>query len=46
MKYQLTQALPYWFKRYVFMDKNVTLEPLYQFDTVAEDIQNVVKEKQ
>ncbi|KAF8498008.1 general substrate transporter [Gautieria morchelliformis] len=41
VKYQLTKALPYWFKRYVFMDKSVTLEPLYQFDAVAEDIQDV-----
>lgn len=32
MKYQLTQALPYWFKRYVFFQKSATLEPLYQFD--------------
>ncbi|KAF9653442.1 hypothetical protein BDM02DRAFT_3182955 [Thelephora ganbajun] len=31
-KYQLTKALPYWFKRYVFMNKNATLEPLYHFD--------------
>jgi len=26
------KALPYWFKRYVFMDKTATLEPLYHFD--------------
>lgn len=31
-KYQLTKALPYWFKRYVFMNKDATLEPLYHFD--------------
>jgi hypothetical protein len=31
-KYQLTKTLPYWFKRYVFMNKNATLEPLYQFE--------------
>ena len=34
-KYQLTKALPHWFKRYVFMNKNVTLEPLYHFDVRA-----------
>lgn len=32
IKYQLTQALPYWFKRYVFFQKSATLEPLYHFD--------------
>lgn len=36
-KYQLTKALPYWFNRYVFMNKNATLEPLYQFDVLATD---------
>jgi len=34
MKYQVTKALPYWFKRYVFRQK-VTLEPLYKFDHLA-----------
>jgi hypothetical protein len=34
MKYQVTKALPYWFKRYIFR-RNVVLEPLYKFDTVA-----------
>jgi len=32
MAYQVKKALPYWFKRYVFMDKTATLEPLYHFD--------------
>lgn len=36
MRYQLTKALPYWFKRYVFRQK-VTLEPLYHFDHIATD---------
>ncbi|KAL1987952.1 hypothetical protein VTN96DRAFT_1936 [Rasamsonia emersonii] len=36
MRYQLTKALPYWFKRYVLRQK-VTLEPLYHFDHVATD---------
>ena len=34
MKYQVTKALPYWFKRYIFR-QNVKLEPLYKFDHVA-----------
>jgi hypothetical protein len=32
MNYQLTKALPWWFRRWVLMDKNATLEPLYRFD--------------
>ncbi|KAB5583687.1 hypothetical protein GE09DRAFT_947106, partial [Coniochaeta sp. 2T2.1] len=31
-RYQLTKALPWWFKRWVMFDKTATLEPLYQFD--------------
>lgn len=34
-KYQLTVALPWWFKRYVFFQRNATKEPLYQFEKVA-----------
>ncbi|CRL17822.1 Sugar/inositol transporter [Penicillium camemberti] len=34
MKYQVTKALPYWFRRYIFR-QNVELEPLYQFDHLA-----------
>lgn len=46
MSYQITKALPYWFKRYVFMDKTATLEPLYHFDgPVAEDVREVVEKK-
>ncbi|KAF8528490.1 hypothetical protein BU17DRAFT_73513 [Hysterangium stoloniferum] len=37
MSYQLTKVLPWWFKRYILMDKNVGLEPLYQFDGVLAD---------
>ncbi|KAF7561174.1 hypothetical protein G7046_g2991 [Stylonectria norvegica] len=33
--YQLRQALPYFFKRYVFWNKSATLRPLYTFDHVA-----------
>lgn len=31
MHYQLTKALPYFFKRYVAMNKSARLEPLYSF---------------
>ncbi|KAJ5167994.1 Major facilitator superfamily domain general substrate transporter [Penicillium canariense] len=34
MHYQVTKALPYWFRRYIFR-MNVQLEPLYKFDHVA-----------
>ncbi|KAL2202262.1 hypothetical protein CC79DRAFT_1373887 [Sarocladium strictum] len=32
MKYQVTKALPWWIKRWVFMRKEANLEPLYQLD--------------
>jgi len=32
MAYQLTEALPYWFRRYIFQDKAARLRPLYQLD--------------
>ena len=35
MRYQLTKALPYWFKRWVRFDKTAKLEPLYHFDMEA-----------
>lgn len=28
-QYQLTQAAPWWFKRYVLFQKSATLKPLY-----------------
>ncbi|KAI1138338.1 hypothetical protein F5Y05DRAFT_36235 [Hypoxylon sp. FL0543] len=31
-KYQVTKALPWWFKRWVFFQKNAVLEPLYHKD--------------
>lgn len=37
MNYQLTKAVPYWFRRWVMMDKTATLEPLYTFDHVQSD---------
>jgi hypothetical protein len=30
--YQLTKTLPYWFRRYIRMDKKAKLVPLYHFD--------------
>ncbi|KAG7007644.1 sugar transporter [Physcia stellaris] len=41
MKYQLTKALPYWFKRYVFRNKSARLEPLYKFDGAVAEHQKV-----
>lgn len=32
MKYQVTKTIPWWFKRWILMDKNAALEPLYQLD--------------
>ncbi|KAF1348952.1 hypothetical protein BDV97DRAFT_195396 [Delphinella strobiligena] len=37
MHYQLTEALPYFFKRYVAMNKSARLEPLYSFDHVQSE---------
>lgn len=34
-KYQLFTNLPWWFKRYVFFQRNATKEPLYHFEKVA-----------
>lgn len=33
MKYQVTKALPWWFKRWVLFDKTAKLDPLYQLDS-------------
>jgi hypothetical protein len=33
MRYQLTEALPWWFNRWVLRKKGAVLRPLYQFDT-------------
>ncbi|KAL5528513.1 hypothetical protein ACEPAF_7649 [Sanghuangporus sanghuang] len=35
--YQLTTWLPYFIKRYIFLDKTAHLEPLYHFEGVAAD---------
>ena len=34
-KYQVTKALPWWFKRWVFFQKDAQLEPLYKFEGAA-----------
>ena len=34
-KYQLTVALPWWFKRYILFQRNATKKPLYHFEKVA-----------
>ncbi|KAF2723919.1 putative galactose-proton symport [Polychaeton citri CBS 116435] len=38
MNYQLTKSLPYFMDRYVKMNKNATLEPLYQLDHVQSEV--------
>lgn len=44
MHYQITKALPWWIKRWIFLDKSATLEPLYQLDNgpipEAEEVDN------
>ena len=37
MSYQVTKALPYFFRRYVFRDTSARLEPLYHFEGVVLD---------
>ena len=36
MKYQLTEALPWWFNTWVLRRKGLTLRPLYQFDNTTD----------
>lgn len=36
-KYQLSTALPWWFKRWVLFRKDATKKPLYQFDSRVPD---------
>lgn len=43
-RYQITKALPWWFKRYVLFRKDAKLEPLYKFDgAVAADQKAAVR---
>ncbi|KAF3799609.1 Solute carrier family 2 facilitated glucose transporter member 2 [Colletotrichum gloeosporioides] len=37
MRYQVTKALPYWFKRWILWQRDAILEPLYKFDLTHED---------
>lgn len=39
-KYQLTEALPWWFKRYVFFQKGAKLRPLYQLGDELDTLDN------
>lgn len=44
MHYQVTKALPWWFKRYVLFRKGASLEPLYKFDgPLYEDMHTEVR---
>jgi hypothetical protein len=40
-KYQLTQSLPYFVKRWVLLQKSATLQPLYSFDTIKAEASDV-----
>lgn len=33
--YQITETIPWWFKKYVFFQRNATRPPLYHFEKVA-----------
>ena len=47
MSYQLTKALPYFFRRYVFFNKDATLEPLYHFEgATAADQERALRQRQ
>jgi len=37
IKYQTTQVLPWWFKRWVMFNKSAHLEPLYKLDRSVDD---------
>ncbi|KAH6656454.1 hypothetical protein BKA67DRAFT_654791 [Truncatella angustata] len=37
VRYQVREALPWWFKRWVLFQKGATLRPLYQFDSDDSD---------
>ncbi|KAH8164555.1 hypothetical protein CIB48_g3693 [Xylaria polymorpha] len=38
--YQLTEALPWWFKRWVFFQRSAELRPLYQQDVQKREVKN------
>lgn len=35
IRYNLTVALPHWFRRYVLWQRGHTIEPLYHFEKIA-----------
>ncbi|KAH6900125.1 hypothetical protein B0T10DRAFT_393874 [Thelonectria olida] len=37
VKYQVTKALPWWIKRWILLQRDATLEPLYQLDIPDHD---------
>ncbi|KAI1080741.1 hypothetical protein F5B20DRAFT_93029 [Whalleya microplaca] len=39
--YQVTKALPWWFKRYVFFRRDAVLEPLYHSDNDTREVSRV-----
>jgi hypothetical protein len=39
-KYQLTKALPYFFKRWVFFQSNARLEPLYKIELDKKEVKD------
>ncbi|KAI3399308.1 hypothetical protein diail_7263 [Diaporthe ilicicola] len=44
-QYQLTEAAPWWFKRYVCFQKNATLRPLYQEERFHQEQESVHVQK-
>ena len=42
-RYQLGTALPWWFKRWVFFQRNVTCKPLYKFESGLVDHRELLK---
>lgn len=45
IRYQCTQALPWWFKRWVLFQRNAELKPLYQIDLAAKSSKKEEKYK-
>lgn len=42
-KYQLTKAVPWWFRRWVLFDRDAKLEPLYTFDQPDREVSEGVR---
>lgn len=47
MKYQITKTIPYYFRRFILMDKRAKLEPLYHFEgaTAADQERAIARQK-